>query len=220
MATNSTGCHRTTGLPTAGVAWVSGRDYAILWLRPRDLGQVGQELGARQHQVSDRDVDDHRGLVREGLRQQGRKVQGVSRPEANGAKRLGVLDQVRVVQVRLVGPAKEVIEVAGNIAIGVVPERDGNCVDALLDRRGELGRVEHEAAIADEADHRGVRPRDLRAQGRGECVPEVEREARVYVCSRLVHLVVGAGVVAELGDVPNRDGLSGILFLMVSRMAY
>ena len=64
---------------------------------------------------------------------------------------------------------------------------------------------------------------DLRAKRRWERVAEIELVSRVYVRLRVLHLVVSAGVVAELGDTPNyvsvvRDNVQNCLQDRVLRL--
>ena len=55
---------------------------------------------------------------------------GSSPLQSDCAERLGEFDEVGIVQVRLVGSAKHLILVAGDVAVGVVSEDDGYHVDA------------------------------------------------------------------------------------------
>ena len=72
---------------------------------------------------------------------------------------------------------------------------------------GKLGRVEQEPAVANHADHRAIGLGHLYAEGRRERVADVELVAGVEVRLRMVHLVVRAGVVAELRHVPDDEGV-------------
>ena len=119
----------------------------------------------------------------------------------------GELDEIGVVQVGLVGAGKEIVQVPGHVAVGVVTEDDGYDVDAVLDGGGKLGGVKHKAPVAGHADDGPVGLGHLRAQGRREAVAQVEGIAGIDIGLGVIHLVVGAGVKAELGYVPDDEGI-------------
>ena len=96
------------------------------------------EFGARHWHVTDRYVDDHGRLAVQRIRQQGSEIHRVLRPHADCAERLGKLDDVGIVQLGPVCSGKELVEVAGNVSLGVVSEDDGRYVDPVLDRRGKF----------------------------------------------------------------------------------
>ena len=60
---------------------------------------------------------------------------GVFCPHTDCAEGLGELDEVRVVEVRLVSSAKNFVQLAGYVAVGVVSENYGDDIDPVLDRR-------------------------------------------------------------------------------------
>ena len=122
------------------------------------------------------------------------------RSHADGTERLGELDQVGVVEVGSVGAAELRVQIARHVAVGVVTEDDGRHVDAVLHGRGEFRLVEQETAVPNHADHGSVGLGDLHPQRRRERVADVELLAGVDVRLRVGHLVVRAGVVAELRD--------------------
>ena len=49
--------------------------------------------------------------------------------------------------------------------------------------------------------------RNLRSQGRREAVAQIERISGINVGLGIVHLVVGTGVVSQLSDVPDDEGI-------------
>ena len=92
-------------------------------------------LGAWERQVSDGYVNDHGRLSFQCKRKQLSQVHRVVRPHADSAEGLRELDQVRVVKVGLIGPIKHIVQIAGNVAVGVVPEDDSYHVDTVPDCR-------------------------------------------------------------------------------------
>ena len=81
---------------------------------------------------------------------------GVVRPHPDRAERLGELHEIGVMQIGPVRAAEHILQIAGDVAVGIVPEDDGRYVDAVLDRRGKLGGVEHEPAVSGHAQHGAV----------------------------------------------------------------
>ncbi len=128
--------------------------------------------------MADGHVDDDGRPHLQGLGEQGAELQGVVGPQADSAEGLGELDEVRVEQVGLVGAAKELIEIARDVAVGVVAEDESDGVNAVLDGRGEIGGGEEKAAVATDAKHLAVGVRHLHAQGGWEGEAEVEGSSR------------------------------------------
>ena len=141
----------------------------------------------------------------QGQRNQGFQLHWVVRPHSDCAERLSELYEVGIVEVGLVGSCERLVQVARNVAVRVVPEDDGDYVDAVLHGGGKLGRVEHEAAVSGHAHHGAVGLGHLCAQRGRERVAEIERIAGIYVRLWVLHLVVGAGVVPELRNVPDYE---------------
>ena len=104
-------------------------------------------------------------------------------------------------------PAPGLVEVARDVAVGVVVEHDDHHRDPVPDRGRQLLAVEEEAAVAAHHHDRPVRARHLGPERRGERVAEIAGVRRREVGPGLVDGPEGSGVVPDLGHVADQDGL-------------
>ena len=103
-----------------------GGDQSLLGLCP-GLVVDGCELRcARYRHPPEGCVDDYWGPPLQRVRDQGFQLHRVISSDADCAERLRKRDEVRVVQVGPVGAAEGFVEVAGDVAVGVVPENDSS----------------------------------------------------------------------------------------------
>ena len=121
-------------------------------------------------------------LLPRASRTRGTDVVALGDARGVGAERLGELHEVGVAQLGADLAAAEALAlVAVGVAVRVVVVDDGDGVDPVLHRGGELGGGEQEAAVAGRAHHRRVGAGHLHAERGGEAPPE-----RAHVAGRQV----------------------------------
>src|SRR5258705_1199010 len=122
-----------------------------------------------------RHLDDHRPPEAEGLADQPAHFGGLLGPHAVNAEGLRELHEIGILEGRAVLATPVLVEVAGDIAKGLVVEDNGDDIDAVLGGGGQLLRVVEEAAVTDGGDHGLIGARHLRSEGHRILVAEIAR---------------------------------------------
>src|SRR6185437_4917566 len=137
---------------------------------------------------------------------------GARRPLMRDAETVGELHEIGVGQIAGDDAVAVILFLAAlHIAEGVIVEDDEGHAPLVPHRRSELLYLEHEAAIASDADDRPVGARGLRAERRAEAPAERALIGHGQEGARCVSLPEKADDVADLRYLVDEDAVFGQL---------